>query len=46
MVIIVIDIGYEYLYNVVCLNDIEMWMCGEDSMMKLFNFRKELVKFI
>ncbi|XP_034327186.2 E3 ubiquitin-protein ligase TRIM71-like [Magallana gigas] len=46
MVTIAIDTGYEYLYNVACLNDTEMWTRGEDSMMKLFNLRKELVKSI
>ncbi|XP_065926356.1 E3 ubiquitin-protein ligase TRIM71-like [Magallana gigas] len=45
-VITAIDTWYEYLYSVTCLNDTEVWTCGNDSMMKLYNQQGELVESI
>nr|XP_034329386.1 uncharacterized protein LOC117690148 [Crassostrea gigas]XP_034329387.1 uncharacterized protein LOC117690148 [Crassostrea gigas]XP_034329388.1 uncharacterized protein LOC117690148 [Crassostrea gigas] len=45
-IITAIDTGYEYLYGVTCLNDTEVWTCGEDNMMKLYNLQRELVESI
>ncbi|XP_052708710.1 uncharacterized protein LOC128183648 [Crassostrea angulata] len=39
----VINTGYENIYSVSCLNDRELWTCGDDKIMKLFNLRGELV---
>lgn len=44
-VVIVIDIVFRYFYNVICLNDIKLWMCGDDSIMKLYVWG-EWVEFI
>ncbi|XP_061165282.1 tripartite motif-containing protein 2-like [Saccostrea echinata] len=39
--------GYEYLYNVACLSDEEIWTGGNDSTMKLFSInRGSLLKSI
>ncbi|XP_062612721.1 uncharacterized protein LOC134274455 [Saccostrea cucullata] len=35
-----IDTGYEYLYNVVCLSDEEIWTSGIDTTMKLFSINQ------
>lgn len=35
----VINTGYENIYSVSCLNDRELWTCGDDKIMKLFNLR-------
>ncbi|XP_061167712.1 E3 ubiquitin-protein ligase TRIM71-like [Saccostrea echinata] len=35
-----IDTGYEYLINVACLSDEEIWTRGNDSTMKLFNINQ------
>nr|XP_034327218.1 uncharacterized protein LOC117689687 [Crassostrea gigas] len=46
-VITAIDTGYRYgLCGVTCLNDTEVWMRGNDNMMKLFNQQGELVESI
>uniref|UniRef100_K1PSV4 Brain tumor protein n=1 Tax=Magallana gigas TaxID=29159 RepID=K1PSV4_MAGGI len=42
----VINTGYENIYSVSCWNDRELWTCGDDKIMKLFNLRGELVKSI
>nr|XP_034329489.1 uncharacterized protein LOC109621177 [Crassostrea gigas] len=45
-VITAIDTEYEYgLYGVMCVNDTEIWTCGDD-MMKLYNLQGELVESI
>lgn len=36
-VIVVIDIGYGYLNSVVCLNDENIWICGNDKMIRFYN---------
>ncbi|XP_034329487.2 tripartite motif-containing protein 2-like [Magallana gigas] len=45
-VITAIDTGYEYLYGVTCLNDTEVWTCGDGNRMKLYNLQGELVESI
>ncbi|XP_052706890.1 E3 ubiquitin-protein ligase TRIM71-like [Crassostrea angulata] len=45
-VITAIDTEYTYLYGVTCVNDTEVWTCGNGSMMKLFNLQGELVESI
>ncbi|XP_052681792.1 uncharacterized protein LOC128162586 [Crassostrea angulata] len=45
-VITAIDTGYDYLYGVTCLNDTEIWMCGSNNMMNLYNLRGERMKSI
>ncbi|XP_052704881.1 uncharacterized protein LOC128180769 [Crassostrea angulata] len=46
-VITAIDTEYEYgLYGVMCVNDTEIWTCGNDNMMKLYNLQGERVKSI
>nr|XP_034308114.1 uncharacterized protein LOC117683204 [Crassostrea gigas] len=34
------------LHSVSCLSDEEMWMCGQDKIMRLYNLRGELVKSV
>ncbi|XP_052677285.1 tripartite motif-containing protein 3-like [Crassostrea angulata] len=41
-----IDTEYEELYSVSCLSDEEMWTCGYDKIMRLYNLRGELVKSV
>lgn len=36
-VIIVINMGYEEVYGVMSLNDIEVWVCGNECFIKLYN---------
>nr|XP_034333712.1 E3 ubiquitin-protein ligase TRIM36-like [Crassostrea gigas] len=48
---IITDINTEYgksnrLRNVSCLNDDEVWTCGMDNMMRLYNLHRKLVKSI
>ncbi|XP_052681779.1 E3 ubiquitin-protein ligase TRIM71-like [Crassostrea angulata] len=44
-VITAIDTEYRYgIYGVMCVNDTEIWTCGKDSMMNLYNLQGELVK--
>uniref|UniRef100_K1RXL6 Uncharacterized protein n=1 Tax=Magallana gigas TaxID=29159 RepID=K1RXL6_MAGGI len=45
-VITAIETGYRCLTGVTCLNETEIWMCGDDDMMKLFNIQGERVKSI
>nr|XP_034329491.1 E3 ubiquitin-protein ligase TRIM71-like [Crassostrea gigas] len=45
-VITAIHTGYNYLCSVMCLNDTEIWTCGADNMMKLYNLQRELVESI
>ncbi|XP_062596638.1 uncharacterized protein LOC134258088 [Saccostrea cucullata] len=35
-----INTGYEYLYNVACLSDEEIWTSGDDSTKKLFSINQ------
>ncbi|XP_062598747.1 tripartite motif-containing protein 55-like [Saccostrea cucullata] len=37
---IAIDTGFEYLYNVACLSDEEIWASGMDKTMKLFSINQ------
>ncbi|XP_061177562.1 uncharacterized protein LOC133186325 [Saccostrea echinata] len=41
-----IDTGYKYLYSVTCLSDEEIWTCGLDKIMKLYNLQGKLLKSI
>ncbi|XP_062566174.1 uncharacterized protein LOC134228537 [Saccostrea cucullata] len=41
-----IDTGYKYLHSVTCLIDEEIWTCGLDNIMKLYNLQDELLKSI
>ncbi|XP_062596451.1 uncharacterized protein LOC134257896 [Saccostrea cucullata] len=42
-----IDTGYKNsLYNVTCLSDEEIWTCGDDEIMKLYNLQGKLLKSI
>eukprot|EP00105_Crassostrea_gigas_P002510 XP_011415070.1 PREDICTED: E3 ubiquitin-protein ligase TRIM71 [Crassostrea gigas] len=48
---IITDINTEYgqynnLYSVSCLSDDEVWTCGQDNMMRLYNLHSKLVKSI
>ncbi|XP_052681781.1 uncharacterized protein LOC128162575 [Crassostrea angulata] len=46
-VITAIDTEYEDgVYGVMCVNDTEIWMCGYDNMMNLYNLQGELVESI
>ncbi|XP_052706886.1 uncharacterized protein LOC128182329 [Crassostrea angulata] len=45
-VITAIDTGYVDLFDVMCLNDTDVWTRGGDNMMKLFNLQGELVESI
>ncbi|XP_062619234.1 uncharacterized protein LOC134280794 [Saccostrea cucullata] len=44
--IITIDTGYKELFNVICLNDEEIWTSGKDKIMKLYNLQGKLLKSI
>nr|XP_022304480.1 uncharacterized protein LOC111111667 [Crassostrea virginica] len=41
-----IHTGYDYLYNVSCLSDEEIWTSGGDKIMKLYNLKGELLKSV
>lgn len=41
-VITAIDTGYEYFNSVASLNNTEVWMCGSNIIVKLFNLEGEL----
>ncbi|XP_061177454.1 uncharacterized protein LOC133186238 [Saccostrea echinata] len=41
-----IDTRYELLYSVTCLDDEEIWTCGDDRTMKLYNLQGKLLKTI
>lgn len=43
---VTIDTRYQYLYNVTCLNDKELWSLGNDKIMKLYNLNGKLLKSI
>nr|XP_022331736.1 uncharacterized protein LOC111129573 [Crassostrea virginica] len=38
--------GYDYLSNVSCLSDEEIWTSGDNEIMKLYNMKGELLKSI
>ncbi|XP_062607070.1 uncharacterized protein LOC134268845 [Saccostrea cucullata] len=40
------DTGYTPLYSVSCLNNEEIWTCGYDKIMKLYNLQGKLLKSI
>ncbi|XP_061181006.1 E3 ubiquitin-protein ligase TRIM36-like [Saccostrea echinata] len=37
---------YRQLYSITCLNDEEIWTCGEDNIIKLYNLRGKLLKSV
>ncbi|XP_061177448.1 uncharacterized protein LOC133186233 [Saccostrea echinata] len=39
-----INTGYQNLRSVSCLNDEEIWTCGTDNIISLFNFQSPLLK--
>ncbi|XP_078321301.1 uncharacterized protein LOC144621590 [Crassostrea virginica] len=41
-----IPTGYDYLYNVSCLSDEEIWTRGNNKIMKLYNLKGELLKSV
>nr|XP_022308570.1 uncharacterized protein LOC111114522 [Crassostrea virginica] len=41
-----IPTGYNYLYDVSCLSDEEIWTSGNDKIMKLYNLNGELLKSV
>ncbi|XP_056001414.1 uncharacterized protein LOC125664933 [Ostrea edulis] len=41
-----IDTEYQYLYNVRCLSEEQVWTCGKNKIMKLFNLRGKLLTSI
>lgn len=48
---IIADISTEYgpnigLRSVSCCNDEDIWTCGDDNIMRLYNFQKKLIKSI
>nr|XP_022310438.1 uncharacterized protein LOC111115850 [Crassostrea virginica]XP_022310439.1 uncharacterized protein LOC111115850 [Crassostrea virginica] len=41
-----IPTGYNYLYQVSCLSDEEIWTSGDNKIMKLYNLKGELLKSV
>ncbi|XP_062603319.1 uncharacterized protein LOC134265098 [Saccostrea cucullata] len=41
-----IETKYELLYNITCLDDEEVWTCGDDKSMRLFDLQGKLLKTI
>ncbi|XP_062585364.1 uncharacterized protein LOC134247035 [Saccostrea cucullata] len=41
-----IDTGYANLNSVACLSDENIWTCGDDKIIKLYNFQGKLLKSI
>lgn len=45
-VVTAIDTGYKCLNSVDCLNDKEIWTCGDGKILKLYNLQKEILKSV
>ncbi|XP_052706889.1 E3 ubiquitin-protein ligase TRIM71-like [Crassostrea angulata] len=45
-VITSIDTGYEYIYGVTCLNETDVWVHGNNNVLKLFNLNGDLLQSI
>ncbi|XP_062570091.1 uncharacterized protein LOC134232163 [Saccostrea cucullata] len=41
-----IDTWYKYLYSIDCLNDEEIWTCGDEKIMKLYNLQGKLLRSV
>ncbi|XP_078331572.1 uncharacterized protein LOC144625232 [Crassostrea virginica] len=41
-----IQTEYEYLYSVSCLSDSELWTCGDDNILRLYNLQRELLRSV
>jgi hypothetical protein len=41
-----IDTGYELLYSVSCVNEEQLWTCGRDDVIKLFNLQGEILSSV
>lgn len=45
-IITTLDTEYGNLYGVTCVNDNEVWTCGSENTIKLYNLQEELLKSI
>nr|XP_022297541.1 uncharacterized protein LOC111106947 [Crassostrea virginica] len=41
-----IQTEYRYLFSVSCLNDKELWTCGDENIMRLYNLQGELLSSV